>query len=262
MPVACRIADARRGRPDEGDLRPGTRPARIPQPSPRRSRPLRGCTLPRRGHRSLSSDYSPASPSSWSTICTPTMRRLATRERHAEPGPAMAVQHHHAHVASCMAENGLNEPVIGVTFDGTGYGTDGTIWGGEFLIGDYQAFRRAAHLRPVRMPGGETGDSRALADGGGLSRRRRAGDRSRLAVSHPPRAISDRRAHARARLQLADHVQRGPALRRRRRARRRPADRSATRVRPRSSWNGSLAGRARRCVSLRDAGTPRARLAI
>ncbi len=73
----------------------------------------------------------------------------------AESRPIMGVQHHHAHMASCMAENGLNEPVIGVTFDGTGFGTDGSIWGGEFLIGDYRAFRRVAHLRPVRMPGGE-----------------------------------------------------------------------------------------------------------
>ena len=54
-----------------------------------------------------------------------------------------------------MAENGLDEPVIGVTFDGTGYGTDGAVWGGEFLVGDYRGFRRAAHLRYVAMPGGE-----------------------------------------------------------------------------------------------------------
>ena len=54
-----------------------------------------------------------------------------------------------------MAEHGLTEPVIGVTFDGTGYGTDGAVWGGEFLVGDYRRFRRAAHLRYVGMPGGE-----------------------------------------------------------------------------------------------------------
>jgi len=67
----------------------------------------------------------------------------------------LAVQHHHAHVASCMADNGLNEPVIGVAFDGAGFGADGAVWGGEFLIGDYAGFTRAAHLRYVRMPGGE-----------------------------------------------------------------------------------------------------------
>jgi hydrogenase maturation protein HypF len=67
------------------------------------------------------------------------------------------VQHHHAHVASCMAENGLlgDRPVIGVTFDGTGFGTDGAIWGGEFLLADYRSFRRMAHLKYVPLPGAD-----------------------------------------------------------------------------------------------------------
>ncbi|MGI9528983.1 MAG: Sua5/YciO/YrdC/YwlC family protein, partial [Acidimicrobiia bacterium] len=69
--------------------------------------------------------------------------------------PKIAVQHHHAHLASCLADNATNEPALGVTWDGTGYGPDGTIWGGEFLLGDAHGFRRVAHLRPFRLPGGE-----------------------------------------------------------------------------------------------------------
>ncbi len=69
--------------------------------------------------------------------------------------PAIGVQHHHAHVAAVMAEYGLTGPVIGVAYDGTGYGTDGTIWGGEILLATYDGFERIAHLEYVPMPGGE-----------------------------------------------------------------------------------------------------------
>ncbi len=69
--------------------------------------------------------------------------------------PMMKVQHHHAHIASVMAEHGLKGPVIGVAFDGTGYGTDGSIWGGEFLICEGTEFVRAAHLSPFPILGGD-----------------------------------------------------------------------------------------------------------
>jgi len=65
------------------------------------------------------------------------------------------VQHHWAHVLACMAENELEPPVLGVSWDGTGYGTDGTIWGGEFLVPVQNSFQRVAHLRQFRLPGGE-----------------------------------------------------------------------------------------------------------
>ena len=69
--------------------------------------------------------------------------------------PAVAVQHHHAHIAACCAENSLEGKVIGVAFDGTGYGSDGAVWGGEFLFADCRDFDRMAHLCYVGMPGGD-----------------------------------------------------------------------------------------------------------
>ena len=66
----------------------------------------------------------------------------------------VGVQHHHAHIASCLADNGEEGPVIGVAFDGTGYGADGTIWGGEFLVADLTGYQRAGFIEPVPLPGG------------------------------------------------------------------------------------------------------------
>jgi hydrogenase maturation protein HypF len=65
-----------------------------------------------------------------------------------------AVQHHHAHVASCLAEHGHTGTVLGIAFDGLGFGTDATMWGGEFLVADFNGFERVGHLRPVALPGG------------------------------------------------------------------------------------------------------------
>ena len=67
----------------------------------------------------------------------------------------VAVQHHHAHLAAVLAEHGEAGPAVGAIYDGTGYGPDGVVWGGELLSGDLAGFERAGHLRPVRMPGGE-----------------------------------------------------------------------------------------------------------
>jgi hydrogenase maturation protein HypF len=80
---------------------------------------------------------------------------VSTRYAMASGKRVVSVQHHHAHVASCMAENRLEGPVLGVSWDGTGYGLDGTIWGGEFLLADQSGFRRMATFRRFQLPGGE-----------------------------------------------------------------------------------------------------------
>lgn len=80
---------------------------------------------------------------------------LSTQHAMSSGIPLIQIQHHYAHVASCMAENQLDGRVLGVSWDGTGYGLDGTIWGGEFLLVDDSAFQRVATFKQFRLPGGE-----------------------------------------------------------------------------------------------------------
>lgn len=87
----------------------------------------------------------------------PGYRSTGWADRAAAGRPVARVQHHHAHVAAAMAEHGLDgtRPVIGVAFDGTGHGDDGAVWGGEFLLADYDGFTRFGHLAYVPLPGGD-----------------------------------------------------------------------------------------------------------
>ena len=89
----------------------------------------------------------------------PTYRSRRWAVAHAAGRPVHDVQHHHAHVAATMAEHGVppGEQVIGIAFDGTGYGDDGAVWGGEVLVASYAGYRRAAHLAYVDLPGGDAG---------------------------------------------------------------------------------------------------------
>lgn len=83
--------------------------------------------------------------------------RYALERSEKENLPCLAVQHHHAHIAACLAENADHgkEPVIGMSFDGIGYGADGTIWGGEILVADYRSYQRLGHLEYFPLPGGD-----------------------------------------------------------------------------------------------------------
>lgn len=81
--------------------------------------------------------------------------QYAAERAAAEGLPLVRVQHHHAHMAACMADNALQGPCIGLCWDGTGYGSDGTIWGGECLAGDYARVERLGSIRPIPLPGGD-----------------------------------------------------------------------------------------------------------
>ncbi|MBN2416456.1 carbamoyltransferase HypF [bacterium] len=108
--------------------------------------------------------------------------------------PVCGVQHHHAHIASCLAENGRSDPVIGLALDGTGYGEDGAVWGGEVLIADLKQYRRAAHFEYRLMPGGDAA----------------ARDPWRMAVSLLHRALCSRRGAEGAERALFDLLQQLP----------------------------------------------------
>ncbi len=115
----------------------------------------------------------------------PLYHTAAFAERFAERTGArlLKVQHHYAHILSCMAEHGLSGRVLGIAFDGTGYGTDGTIWGGEILEADRKGFERRASLAPFAQPGGDAGAREGWRMALSLINRAFPGEESRRVIS-------------------------------------------------------------------------------
>jgi hydrogenase maturation protein HypF len=104
-------------------------------------------------------------------VCDMHPEYLSTKWAHTSGLPLIPVQHHHAHFAAVLTEHGRTDPAIGVIMDGTGYGTDGTIWGGEILVGTSSSSERVAHLQPMQIPGGETAIREPWRLGAALLRR-------------------------------------------------------------------------------------------
>ena len=164
-------------------------------------------------------------------------------QEHGLPAP-LRVQHHQAHIAACLADNGWSAddgPVIGVALDGTGYGEDGQIWGGEWFVGDYSGFERVAHLEYLPLPGGDAAIRHPVAHRGRLSPRP-AGRRDALGRVLPRRC--DARAdNGRSTAQHAADLVDGPAVRCGQRAAGRLPRGHATKHKPPSSWSSSPPGR-------------------
>jgi hydrogenase maturation protein HypF len=119
---------------------------------------------------------------------------LSTRYARSLDLPVVSVQHHYAHILACMADNELDSPVLGVSWDGTGYGPDGTVWGGEFLRVDKTEFVRVGHLRTFKLPGGEKAIIEPCRSALGLLYEIYGDSLSALTDIHPRREIDENQA--------------------------------------------------------------------